>query len=570
MTSFSDFVTGEPEADLALTKTDGLTVVTAGDGMTHTYTLTVANDGPSDATGVVLTDTWPGGFSQGAVTPSQGSCAPVGAGPDLSCALGTIAAGATATVSIDYTVPAATPGGPQVNSATVSGALLDPDAADDTATDTTTVIEVADLTVTKSDGETQVFAGSGGHAYTITVHGDGPSDADAVTLSDTVPAGFIAGVPTADLGGDCTASSGNVIACSLPASLPPGATWTVTVPYGVAALATPGPVTNTATVASAEQPLGIDADDTTEIVGQADLALTKTDGLTVVTAGDGITHTYTLTVANDGPSDATGVALTDTWPGGFSQGAVTPSQGSCAPVGAGPDLSCALGTIAAGATATVSIDYTVPAATPGGPQVNSATVSGALLDPDAADDTATDTTTVLEALTPSTPPDGGQAPDTDTTAGSRDPIEVAQEALPSVLLLFGFGIIVLSVAAWEARRRRPEDEGPIARGCSLGDDDRPRGDAPARQSGRRVAPARCRPAQTHPPAQSRHLGARGGSGRPGRHPERLERITDPGARPDPDRADARIAVRVPAGLGGRDGRGSRHDAAFRIHGPALR
>src|SRR6185503_771231 len=96
---------------------------------------------------------------------------------------------------------------------------------------------------------------------------------------------------------------------------------------------------------------GVTATDVTTVVASADLAVTADDGLASVNAGDGLTHTYTITVSNGGPSDATGVSLGVTWPAVFSQGAVNPSQGSCASVGAGPNLSCDLGGLAAGALA---------------------------------------------------------------------------------------------------------------------------------------------------------------------------------------------------------------------------
>ena len=67
-----------------------------------------ANAGPSDATGVTLADTWPAGFTRGTVTPSQGTCANVGSGPDFTCSLGTIAAAGAATVTVNYTVPSST------------------------------------------------------------------------------------------------------------------------------------------------------------------------------------------------------------------------------------------------------------------------------------------------------------------------------------------------------------------------------------------------------------------------------------------------------------------------------
>ena len=43
MTSFSDFVLGEPTTDLGVSVTDGLLSVVAGDGLAHAYTVTVSN-----------------------------------------------------------------------------------------------------------------------------------------------------------------------------------------------------------------------------------------------------------------------------------------------------------------------------------------------------------------------------------------------------------------------------------------------------------------------------------------------------------------------------------------------
>jgi uncharacterized repeat protein (TIGR01451 family) len=62
--------------------------------------------------------------------------------------------------------------------------------------------------------------------------------------------------------------------------------------------------------------------------------------------------TYTATVTNDGSADATSTTLTDTVPALSMLGAVTPSQGSC--TGSGP-VTCSLGTIPAGGSATVTL-----------------------------------------------------------------------------------------------------------------------------------------------------------------------------------------------------------------------
>ncbi|TMD27081.1 MAG: DUF11 domain-containing protein [Chloroflexi bacterium] len=153
---------------------------------------------------------------------------------------------------------------------------------------------------------------------------------------------------------------------------------------------------------SDENPGGVAAADVTDVTTAADLAVGVTDGLGSVTAGTG-GHGYTITVSNGGPSDASGVTLADTWPAGFGQGAIVPSQGTCAPVGAGPDFTCDLGTVPAGGSATVSVAYAVPAATGSGPQVDAVSVSSPVSDPDASDNAATDSTTVVVAPPPPTP-----------------------------------------------------------------------------------------------------------------------------------------------------------------------
>ncbi len=270
LTSFSDFQLGQPAAaDLGLAAGDGLASVTAGDGLSHAYTITATNGGPSDATTTSLSVGWPSGFAQGTITASQGSCSPVGAGPDFSCALGTIAAGGSATVTVAFSVPAATPGGTRTLTASVTSPVDDPDPATDSATDATTVIEAATLLVTKSDGLATVVAGTTGHAYTITVANSGPSDADSAVLDDSVPAAFNAGTPVADLGGNCSASAGNTIHCTLPASLGVGATWTINVPYDVAASVAPQAVTNTVTAVSDENTGGVATSDLTDVIEAA-------------------------------------------------------------------------------------------------------------------------------------------------------------------------------------------------------------------------------------------------------------------------------------------------------------
>jgi uncharacterized repeat protein (TIGR01451 family) len=115
--------------------------------------------------------------------------------------------------------------------------------------------------------------------------------------------------------------------------------------------------------------------------------------------------TYTATASNPGPSDAPGTALTLVLPAGQTFVSASSSQGSCQ--GTAP-VSCQLGTLNAGASATVTVRVTVTA---GGSQTASVQVTSQLLDPATGNNGATTTLTVLVAdrLVFSTQPVGGQA-----------------------------------------------------------------------------------------------------------------------------------------------------------------
>jgi uncharacterized repeat protein (TIGR01451 family) len=125
---------------------------------------------------------------------------------------------------------------------------------------------------------------------------------------------------------------------------------------------------------------------------QADLSVTKTDSPDPVTARSNVT--YTVTVTNSGPATATGVTLVDRLPEAVFVSA-TASQGSCVRGGKGRrdgTLTCDLGSLASGATATVTIVLTTSR---DGTIVNTASVRANEPDGDRTDNTATEETTVL-------------------------------------------------------------------------------------------------------------------------------------------------------------------------------
>jgi uncharacterized repeat protein (TIGR01451 family) len=136
---------------------------------------------------------------------------------------------------------------------------------------------------------------------------------------------------------------------------------------------------------------------TLTIEAQADLQVTATDAPDPVTLGE--TVTYTLTVRDAGPDDAAQVVLTDLLPHGTTFVSAAASQGDCTQ--AIGTLTCALGTVPAGATATVVLVVRPGAA---GALVNQASVAGAEPDPALQDNAVSEGTTVAE---PAAQPEGG-------------------------------------------------------------------------------------------------------------------------------------------------------------------
>jgi uncharacterized repeat protein (TIGR01451 family) len=166
-----------------------------------------------------------------------------------------------------------------------------------------------------------------------------------------------------------------------------------------------------------------------------DLRVTQTDAPDPVTPGANVT--YTVTVSNLGPATATFVSLRDDPPAGTVFVSATPSQGAC--TGTAP-VTCALGTIANGASATVQIVVTAPGSP--GTITNSAAVTSMVIDANPANDAAQATTTV--GLPDS---DGDGVPDA-TDCAPSDP---TAWAIPSEALNLRFPTIAnLTQMQWDA------------------------------------------------------------------------------------------------------------------------
>jgi uncharacterized repeat protein (TIGR01451 family) len=168
--------------DLAVSMTESADPVFAGEN--ETYTIVVKNVGtPYSATGVALTDTLPASMTFVSATTSQGSLVtpPVGSTGTVTANLGTIASGATETVTITAKFTAA---GVVTNSATASSNESDSNNANNTDSAATTVKTAALLKVLLAK---QVLTG-GCENTTGNVYLTGPAGPGGVTvnLSSTV------------------------------------------------------------------------------------------------------------------------------------------------------------------------------------------------------------------------------------------------------------------------------------------------------------------------------------------------------------------------------------------------
>ncbi len=124
---------GIASADLSVSKADSPDPAHVGQKLT--YTILVTNNGPDSATGVTLTDTLPKSTGFGSVSTTQGTC--TRAKQVVSCNIGPLASGATATVTI---VVKPTQKGTITNTVTVAATSPnDPNTANNTATTPTLV-----------------------------------------------------------------------------------------------------------------------------------------------------------------------------------------------------------------------------------------------------------------------------------------------------------------------------------------------------------------------------------------------------------------------------------------------
>ncbi len=389
-------------------------------------------------------------------------------------------AGSSQVITASFDVPSGYAGSnPIVNSASVSATTGDPLAGNNSSTTNTPVSAgTADLTLTNT-GPASVTPGQN-VTFTITVTNAGPSDAAGVSVANATPAGLVFVSTT----GDCATT----FPCNL-STIPAGETRTITatflVPSGYSGA---NPILSTASVTSVTpDPSPGDEAQTTGVAvnpASADLVVTKSGPANVIAGQDAV---YTITVTNNGPSDAASVSVADPTPAGL---AFVSTTGACTTA-----FPCALGAVPAGATRTITATYHVPASyVAPSAIVNTATVNTPTGDPTTGNESGTASTTLgpasadltITATGPavSTPGTNIDYTITVTNAGPSDAQGVTiDDPTPSGLVFVSATRAVrgrLPLLRRHSRRREAASASPSRSRSRPGTPDRTRSSTPSR------------------------------------------------------------------------------------------
>lgn len=295
--------------DLSLSST--LSPVAPNVGQTATYVLTLANAGPSTATGVAVRVTLPELVELESAAPLTGSF-------NLTTGIWTPAPlAAEATTRLTLIARVTEPGSGTITAEVMAADQPDVDStpgnqdpSEDDFTTLTFATPVADLSLSKSvDNPTPDRNDL--ISFTVVVTNSGPDDASGIVVANRTPADFnFVGTPSVTAG-TFTPGSGN---WSIPA-LASGDTATLTFSGRVTRLT---PVTSVAEIMQADQfdpdstpgNANPDEDDFAAVQitpNVIDLSVTGRIDNLAPRVGDAVTLTYTVT--NDGPATASGVEL---------------------------------------------------------------------------------------------------------------------------------------------------------------------------------------------------------------------------------------------------------------------
>ncbi len=349
-----------------------------------TYSLTVTNSGFAATSGTVtVTDTLPAGLTATAIS-----------GTGWACVLGTLTCTRSNALAVSASYPVITvtvtvannAAASVTNSGTVSGGGQT-NTTNDTDTDPTTVVQLPDLTISKSHVG-NFTQGQTGATYSLTVTNSGfAATSGTVTVVDTLPAGLtataISGTGWACVLGTLTCTRSDALAAS--ASYP-----VITVTVNVSGSA-PASVTNSVAVSGGGQTNTTNDTDTdpTTINQVADMTINKSHVGNFTQGQVGATYSIVATNSGAGPTSGT-VTVVDTLPAGLTATAISGTGWACV-LGT---LTCTRSDALAASASYPAITVTVNVANNAASSVtNSATVSGGG-QTNTTNDTDTDPTTI--------------------------------------------------------------------------------------------------------------------------------------------------------------------------------
>ncbi len=393
-----------PRMDLAVTTFSRPALPVPGRALT--YTVVVANIGPSDAPGALVTTELPPAVlaAEWTCTATPGSVCAGGAGGTISDTV-TVAAHGVLT----YTIPGVVDGaarGTLTHTAVVSAPI---DLVDEQPGDNSSVIvgvlqPSADLGVTQQVHAATVRPASP-MTYTIVVSNTGPSTVLNGAVVDPIPAGIdparVGWICLSTPGSLCTATGTGAISDTVSVSAGGVLTYTL---VGDLLPSTAGTITNTVTVTASDPITDNNLLNNTALVTStvrflADLSISQTRQPSPVTENG--TLTYTIIVANSGPDDIFGAIVSDTLPAEVDASiwVCTVSIGSACTANGTGSLNDELADIRAGGAVTFTITGVI-SATAGSTLVNTATVTVPVnaLDLDPINNSATTSTPVVTLL----------------------------------------------------------------------------------------------------------------------------------------------------------------------------
>lgn len=276
----------------------------------------------------------------------------------------------------------------------------------------------ADLSVSNTTSPT-VIAGAN-TTFNISVNTVNSTPATSVTLNTSVPANMTFQSLTSPAGWNCTTPAiggTGVITCSIQTLAGnTTANFTLTVRLDPSLPCDTRLANNASAQHSVTDPTPGNNSATAILQSQAqsDLSVTLVAPNTVT---PDVSDFYNITVTNLGPSNSVKTLLSDSLPAAFTAEAITTSVGTCTGVGTN-SVNCDLGTLAAGASARISIQVHIPETCQPTTAINTATAitGNCLADPVAANNSQTKASAVLignlgpGACIPSSSPPNAQKP----------------------------------------------------------------------------------------------------------------------------------------------------------------